>query len=87
MSAIIDAGYPYEIAGLVFYVFFIYMTRRANGPRYAQHTRVLTIGAAIGLVGVVPFHYAANSTVMFVVLALALAALISAFVDARGAQR
>jgi hypothetical protein len=87
MSAIVDAGYPYEIAGLVFYVFFISMTRRAGGPRYAQHTRVLTIAAAIGLVGVVPFHYAGNPAVMFVVLLIAVAALVSAFLDARGARR
>lgn len=86
MSAIVDAGYPYEIAGLVFYVFFLYMTRRTTGPRYAQRTRVLTIAAAIGLVGVVPFHYAGSPAVMLVVLSLAVAALISAFLDARGAK-
>ena len=83
MTAIIDAGYPYEIAGLVFYVFFLYMVRRRSGARYAQRTRVLTIVAAIGLVGVVPLHYARNATAIAVVTLLGVASLASAFIDAR----
>ncbi len=83
MKAILESGYLYEIAGLIYYVFFLAMVRRRGGVRYAQRTRVLTICAAIGLVGVVPFHYAANITVMTVVVLIALAALASAFVDAR----
>lgn len=87
MNAIVGAGYPYELAGLVFYVFFLYMVRKRAGPRYAQRTRVLTILTAIGLVGVVPFHYAGSSPAIAIVALLGVAALISAFVDARGGSR
>ncbi len=83
MNAVVDAGYPYEIAGLVFYVFFLYMVRKRSGLRYGQRTRVLTIVAAIGLVGVVPFHYAQNTAAIAIVMLLGLAALVSAFIDAR----
>ncbi len=83
MNAVLEAGYAYELAGLVFYVFFLMMVRKRAGFRYAQRTRVLTIVAAIGLVGVVPFHYGGNSTAIAIVLAIGLAALASAFLDAR----
>lgn len=83
MSAIVDAGYPYEIAGLVFYVFFLYMVRSRKGARYTQRTRVLTIVTAIGLVGVVPFNYAHNPAAIVVVLLLGLASLGCALIDAR----
>ena len=83
MNAIVEAGYPYELAGLVFYMFFLSMTRGRNRGRYSQRTRALTILAAIGLVGVVPFHYAHSSPAMAIVLLLGLASLGSAFIDAR----
>ena len=82
MNRIIAAGYPYEIAGLVFYVFFLAMQRK-GGQRYSQRTRVFTIVAAIGLVGVVPFHYAANTFAVEALLLLGLAAVVSAFFDRR----
>jgi hypothetical protein len=84
MKAIIDAGYPYEIAGVVFYIFFLYMVRNGKGvARYSQRTRVLTNLAAIGLVGSVPFNYAHNGAAIGLVLLLGLASLGSAFLDAR----
>ena len=83
MSAIIAAGYSYEIAGLVLYIFFLYMVRKRNGVRYTQRTRVLTIVAAIGFVGVVPFHYAGNAGALAIVMLLGLGSLASAFIDAR----
>jgi hypothetical protein len=86
VNAIVDAGYPYEIAGLVLYAFFLYMTRKRNGLRYSQRTRVFTIAAAIGLVGVVPFHYARNGAAIAIVLLIGLASLASAFVDARAGR-
>ncbi len=82
MNRIIAAGYPYEIAGLVFYVFFLAMQRK-GGQRYSQRTRILTILAAIGLVGVVPFHYATNAVAVEALLLLGLAAVVSAFADRR----
>jgi hypothetical protein len=83
VNAIIDAGYPYEVAGLVFYVFFLYMIRKRGGVVYSPRTRVLTIVTAIGLVGVVPFHYAHSGAAIGMVLVLGLGALASAFLDAR----
>ena len=83
MNRIVDAGYPYEIAGLVFYVFFLYMVRRSAAGRYSQRTRVLTIVTAIALVGVVPFHYAANVGAVGIMLLLGSAAVVSAFIDVR----
>jgi hypothetical protein len=83
VNALLDAGYPYEIAGLAFYVFFLAMVRKSTKGRYAQHTRVLTILAAIGLVGVVPFHYGRNPAIMTIVTLLAAASLVASFVDAR----
>ena len=83
MNRIIEAGYPYEIAGLVLYVFFLSMLRKGGAARYAQHTRVLTIVAAIGLVGTVPFHYAGNPVATGVLSLLGIAAVASAFLDAR----
>ncbi len=83
MNAIIEAGYAYELAGLAYYVFFLAMVRKRSGVRYAQHTRVLTILAAIGLVGVVPFRYAHNPAALAGVLLVAAASLVSAFRDAR----
>ncbi len=86
VTALIDAGYPYELAGLVFYVFFLYMVRHRRGAAYTQRTRVLTIATAIGLVAVVPLNYAHNAAALALVLLLGLACLASAFVDGR-AQR
>ncbi len=83
MNAIIDAGYPYEIAGLVLYVFFLYMIRKRGGVMYSQRTRILTIVAAIGLVGAVPFHYADKTPAVAVAMLLGAAALTCAFLDRR----
>jgi hypothetical protein len=83
VNRIIAAGYPYEIAGLVFYVFFLFMVRKQSGARYSGRTRILTIVAAIALVGVVPFHYGGNASANVLLLVLGLGALGSAFIDAR----
>ncbi len=83
VTAVLDAGYAYELAGLVFYVFFLMMVRKRSGWAYSQRSRVLTIVTAIGLVGVVPFHYAHNPAAIGGVMLAGLAALASAFLDAR----
>lgn len=83
MSAFLDAGYSYELAGLPYYAFFLFMMRGANARRYSPRSRVLVIAAAIALVGSVPFHYAATGAGVAVMLALAVAALISTFADMR----
>jgi hypothetical protein len=86
VSRVIAAGYPYEIAGLVFYVFFLFMVRKQSGLRYTQRTRILTIVAAIALVGVVPFHYGGSASANVALLLLGMGALVSAFIDARAGR-
>ncbi len=83
MNAIVDAGYPYEIAGLVYYVFFLYMIRKRGGVVYSGRTRVMTIIAAIALVSVVPFHYAHNPVAIAIILLLGLGSLGCAYLDTR----
>lgn len=85
MNAAFDAGYVYELAGLVYYVFFLILMRRGNVGRYSQRTRVLVIVAAIALVGSVPFHYATSGVAAAVMIALGVAGVVSAFIDARAA--
>ena len=82
MNAIFEAGYGYEVAGLVYYIFFIVMTRRRDA-RFSQRSRVLALVAAIALVGSVPFHYATNAAGVALMLILGAASLISSFIDLR----
>jgi hypothetical protein len=83
MKAILDAGYAYELAGLIYYVFFLMMARGKNAQRYSLRSRVLVVAAALALVGSVPFHYATTTSGVTIMFVLALVALASAFVDAR----
>lgn len=82
MNAVFDAGYGYEVAGLVFYVFFIVMTRRRD-PRFSQRSRILSIVAAIVLVGCVPLHYATNTAGVALMVIFGAASLVSSFIDLR----
>ncbi|GAC1419148.1 MAG: hypothetical protein NVSMB64_28600 [Candidatus Velthaea sp.] len=83
MNAILDAGYLYELAGLIFYVFFLTMTRRANAAKYSPRSRILTIAAAIVLVGSALLHYATKPAGVAAMLVLAVASLGSAYLDVR----
>ena len=87
MNGDLLGGYAYELAGLVFYVFFLSMVRKRGAARYSQRTRVLTIVAAIGLVGVVPLHLAGNRAAVGILVLLAAASLVSATSDARAKPR
>jgi len=59
------------------------MGRGANRTRYSLRTRMLTMIAAIALVGSVLFHYATLLPAIAIALLIALAAVVSAFLDAR----
>jgi uncharacterized membrane protein len=85
MKAIYEQGYFYEIAGLIYYVFFLVLMRGKNAQRYTQRTRALVLIAAIVLVGTVPLHYAGTAAGQAAMLLFALAGIVSAFVDARAA--
>ncbi|MGB8267908.1 MAG: hypothetical protein WCE44_16405 [Candidatus Velthaea sp.] len=83
MTAFLQAGYPYEIAGLAYYVLFLVMQRKANRERFSQRSRVFVLLAAIALVAMVPLHAAGNGAAIIAVGLIAVAALVSTFVDAR----
>jgi hypothetical protein len=83
MNAILAAGYGYEVLGLVFYIFYLSMTRGANKARFTLRSRVLVIVAAFVLVACVPFHYATNTSGVAAMMVLSVIALGSVFIDAR----
>jgi hypothetical protein len=84
---VIGAGYPYELAGIVYYVFFVLMSRKRYGATYSKRSRILVILAAIVMVGCVPFHYANELLGVTAMFALAIVALISTLLDAVAAKR
>ncbi len=73
----------YEIAGLAYYLLFLAMQRGRNRGRFSRRTLALVILAAIALVAIVPFHLAQSGVAIIVAIALAVAALVSTFADAR----
>jgi hypothetical protein len=83
VDALIQSGYPYELAGLLYYVFFLTMTRGKNAARFSQRSKVLTLAAAIALIGSVPLHYAARPPAVVAMLALVAVAMASTWLDRR----
>ncbi len=86
MDALIAAGYPYELAGLLYYAFFLLMTRGRNAARFSQRSRVLTLLAAIGLIGAVPLRYGTQPLGVAAMLTLVAVALASTWLDRGRAQ-
>jgi hypothetical protein len=87
MDNVISAGYPYEFVGLLYYVFFLLMGRKRLAGVYSRRSKLLTLFAAIVMVGCVPFHYAETNigvTAMFVV---SVVAMISTLRDAATAKK
>jgi hypothetical protein len=87
VSALLAAGYPYELAGLIYYGFFVLMNRRSNAARYTRRSRLLVVLAAIVMVACVPFHYATDPLGVIAMLGLAVLALLSTLADAVAARR
>ena len=81
------AGYPYELAGILYYVLFLLMSRKRAAGRYTRRSRLLVVLAAIVMVGCVPFHYANSLFGVTAMFALAFLALASTLVDAVAARR
>lgn len=86
MQAFLEAGYPYEIVGLAYYVFFLVMGRQRFAGRFTLRTRVLVLVAAIVLVACVPVGYARSGIGVAVMFAAAFVALVSAALDARAVR-
>ena len=86
MNQLIRSGYLYELAGLVYYVYFLLMSRGRNAARFSQRSKVVTLLTAIVLVASVPLHYGTLPVANAIMLLLAAASIVSAFVDQRAAR-
>jgi hypothetical protein len=82
LNAVIAAGYPFELAGLFYYVLFILMSRKRYAGAYSKRSRLLVVFAAIVMVGCVPFHYAGSTLGVAAMFTLAGLALLSTLIDA-----
>lgn len=82
VQALLAAGYPYELVGFVYYLFFLMMGRPRFAGRYTKRSRLLMVCAAIVMVGSVPFHYANSPLGVGAIFAIAVLALLSTFADA-----
>ena len=87
MNAVIAAGYPYELVGLLYYVLFLMMGRKRYAGAYTNRSRVLALLAAIVMIGCVPFHYATVPLGIEAMFAVAVVALASTVADAVVARR
>jgi hypothetical protein len=85
VDPLLRSGVPYEIAGFVYFVFYLLMSRRSNAARYSKRSRLLTLIAAIALVGAVPFGYGDKPLAVIGMLGLAALALLSTVLDRRAA--
>jgi hypothetical protein len=87
VDVLIQSGVLYELAGLCYFLFYLSMSRRSVAARYSKRSRVLTLLAAIVLVGSVVAHYGQTPLGIVVMFAFALGALVSTFVDRRVVRR
>jgi hypothetical protein len=81
VNGIIAQGYPYELVGIVYYVFFLFMGRKRFAANYSNRSRYLALLAAIVMVGCVPFGYAARAVGIAAMVTIAVVALVSTFAD------
>ena len=72
MDNVILAGTPYEFVGFLYFVFFLLMGRKRYEGVYTLRSRVLTLLAAMAMVGCVPFHYASDQTGIIIMFAIAI---------------
>jgi len=82
MNALLASGYLYELAGLVYFLFYLRMMR-PGATRYSRRTRALTLLATIALVGSALVGYAHSETGVAVMLLLVIAAIASTYADRR----
>ncbi len=83
----ISAGYPYELAGILYYVLFLLMSRKQRVGKYTKRSRVLVLLAAIVMVACVPLHYANSFLGVMLMYALALGGLVSMAIDSAASRR
>lgn len=83
MNAFVQAGFLYELAGLVYFLFYLWMSRPGSGRPFSRRSRALTLVASIALIGSAILHYAASQTGVAVMLLLVIAAIASTYADRR----
>jgi hypothetical protein len=76
LNAVVGSGYPYELVGIVYYVFFLMMGRKRYAAGYSNRSRYLVLLAAMVLV-----HYAESAAGIMAMLAAASIALASTLID------
>jgi hypothetical protein len=84
---LIAAGYPYELAGLLYYVLFLLMSRKQNAKKYTRRSRVFVLLAAIVMVACVPLHFADAFLGVMLMYVLAIAGLVSMAIDSAKSSR
>jgi hypothetical protein len=87
VDSLIASGVLFELVGLCYFLFYLSMSRRAVAARYSRRSRVLTLLAAIALVGSVVGHYAQAPLGIVVMFGLAIASLVATFLDGRATRR
>jgi hypothetical protein len=81
VDILIRSGVLFELVGLCYFLFYLSMSRPAVAARFSRRSRVLTLLAAMALFGSVVGHYAQAPLGIVAMFALAVAALVSTFVD------
>jgi hypothetical protein len=79
---LIGSGYPFELAGLVYFLFYLAMSRK-GAVRFSQRSKTFTLIASIVLVGSVPFHYGAQPVGIALMLAIVAISIWSTWSDRR----
>jgi uncharacterized membrane protein YhaH (DUF805 family) len=83
IERLLQTGYPFEVAGLIYFLFYIAMTRGRSKDRFSQRSKTFTLIASIALVGSVPFGYGAQPAAIGCMLGLVAIALWSTWSDRR----
>ena len=79
----LQTGYPFELAGLIYFLFYIAMSRPKNRDRFSQRSKVFTLIASMALVGSVPFGYGTQPVAIVLMLGLVAIAIWSTWSDRR----
>ena len=83
VHGLVALGVPYELAGLLYFASYLAMSRPRAAAHFSRRSRVLTLLAAIALVGSVPLHYGDNAVGIAVMLGLIVGSIVSIAVDRR----
>jgi hypothetical protein len=80
VDALLRSGLPFELAGVVYFGFYLVMSRNRFG-RFSRRSKILTLIAAIAMVSSVPFNYGGNTLASIGMLGLAALAFLSNILD------